>query len=255
MLRAVCRPALVGRRAFSAAAALPRACVTNLKTLNYDSNIDMTRLGEVASVESYDYSTTDEIIQRSQGFDILITKEVPVTAETIGKLGAEVKLICEAGTGFNNIDLAAASARGITVTNVADYSSDSVAHLALTFILNFSCSMIPQQRMSWEGDRKVFSQDVRMLHHVEVNNKTLGLIGGAGTIGTKLARVAVAMGMRVIDSSVDPPREAREISIATLRCCVHRVSSQSLTLPATPAGLPRRRRRVRLQPRPRARRV
>ena len=47
----------------------------------------------------------------------------------------------------------------VTVTNVADYSSDSVAHLALTFILNFSCSMIPQQRMSWEGDRAVFSQE------------------------------------------------------------------------------------------------
>jgi glycerate dehydrogenase len=132
MLRAFSRPAAVGRRAFSAATALPRALVTNLKTLNYDGNIDMTRLGEVASVESHDYSTTDEIISRSQGFEVLITKEVPVTAETIGSLGADVRLICEAGTGFNNIDLGAACARGITVTNVADYSSDSVAHLALT---------------------------------------------------------------------------------------------------------------------------
>lgn len=98
--------------------ALPRACVTNLKTLNYDNGIDLTRLSKVADVTSHDYSTTEEIIERTKGFDVAITKEVPVTADTIAKLDPSIKIICEAGTGFNNIDLEAAKAKGITVTNV-----------------------------------------------------------------------------------------------------------------------------------------
>ena len=73
------------------------------------------------------------------GWLALFRQEVPIAVDL---LPASIKLICEAGTGFNNIDLHTAKMRGIAVCNVPSYSTDAVAHLVITFVLNFSCSMV-----------------------------------------------------------------------------------------------------------------
>lgn len=72
----------VAQRGIGSAPVLPRACVTNLKTLNYDNGIALGKLSSVVDqVTSHDYSTAEEIIERTKGYDVAITKEVPVTAD------------------------------------------------------------------------------------------------------------------------------------------------------------------------------
>lgn len=104
-----------------------------------------------------DHPSDDEIIA-ALGDDatIIINKEIPITAALIGRFPPTMKLICEAGTGFNNIALDAAAARGIKVTNVPAYSTEAVAQLVATFLLNFSCSLGLQQRMLQNGDKSNF---------------------------------------------------------------------------------------------------
>jgi len=130
-----------------------------------------------------------------------------VSGSVIAQFPDSVKLIQEAGTGFNNIDLAAAKAKGITVCNCPAYSSDAVAQLVITFVLNFSCSMVPQMRMLSQGNRDNFTKCLQV-PHFELGGKTIGLIGGSGGIGSKVASLAEAMGMKVIITSRSPKPNA-----------------------------------------------
>ncbi len=97
-----------------------------------DSPLDpIARLGTLVC---YPNSTPAEAIGRVADADILIVNKVRVTAELMDA-APDLKLICEAATGVNNIDLDAAAQRGIPVRNVAGYSTDTVAQLVFTQIL------------------------------------------------------------------------------------------------------------------------
>ncbi|CAE8643896.1 unnamed protein product [Polarella glacialis] len=137
-------------------------------------------------------------------------------ALVIAKFPDSVKLIAEAGTGYNNIDIQAARARGITVCNVPAYSNDAVAQLVVTFLLNFSCSMVPQQRMLMKGDKSNFTKHLQV-PHFEAGGKTLGLIGGGGTIGSKVTEIALTLGLTILISSRNPkPSADPRVQIVTL---------------------------------------
>jgi len=180
---------------------LPRAVLVNAGRLDVDQQLNLAKLQEVTDLVRFESDPTEEeFLERVQGADIVITKEIAVPAEIISKFPDSVRLIQEAGTGFNNIALETAAERGITVCNCPSYSSDAVAHLVLAFILNFSCSLIPQMRMLQEGNRDSFTKGMR-LKHFELGGKTLGLVGGSGGIGSKLAEIATTMGMKVIITS------------------------------------------------------
>jgi glycerate dehydrogenase len=168
----------------------------------------------VAELSRFDESTPEEIVARVAGQEIVITKELPVPGELIARFSDSVRLICEAGTGYNNIDLAAAKAKRIAVCNAPAYSTDAVAQLVITFVLNFSASLIPQQRMLWQGNRDNFSKSLQ-LPHFELAGKVLGLIGGSGAIGSKVAELALALGMEVLISSRTPKPPARS-GVATV---------------------------------------
>ena len=131
---------------------------------------------------------------------VVVTKEMPVTAETIDALPDSVKLIVEAGTGFNNIDLDAATSKNIKVCNVPAYSTDAVASLVMTFVLSLSCSMQTTQRRWQSGDTDSW-KDLGILPHFELAGKTIGLVGGRGAIGSRVADLARAFGMHVLISS------------------------------------------------------
>jgi len=127
-----------------------------------------------------------------------VTKEVAVD---VAALPDSVRLIVEAGTGFNNVDVHAAAARGITVCNVPGYSSDAVAQLVLTFVLSMSVGLGQQQRALAAGDRAAFDEDMVGLGRIpmeELGGKVMGLVGGTGAIGQRVAALARALGMRVL---------------------------------------------------------
>ena len=100
-------------------------------------------------------------------------------------------MICEAGTGYNNIPLEAARAKGITVCNIPAYSTQRVAHTAVMLMLNLASSMQKQIRMLAAGDRRNFTEHL-LVPHVELNGKSLGVIG-AGNIGRCVIKIARAL--------------------------------------------------------------
>lgn len=173
---------------------MAKTVVLNSERMNYDGRLDMSILSEEVVV--YDSSEPSEMVERVQGADVVVTKEIPVTGDIIRRFPDSVKLIAEAGTGYNNIDLAAAKERGIAVCNVPAYSTQRVAHTVILHLLSLSSQMQIQQSMLARGDRRNFTKCLQV-EHVEVNGKTLGVIG-AGNIGREVIRVARAMDMNIL---------------------------------------------------------
>ena len=168
----------------------------NAAKLNFDNKLEFSPLKELTTVKTYDKSNNAEILERVKDQDILITKELPVGRDLIAQFPASVKLICEAGTGYNNIDIAAAREKNILVCNVPGYSTDAVAQLAITSILNLSSSLPQQQVMVKQKNFDNFTKHLQLPHN-EVQGKILGVIG-AGTIGQQAMKVALALGMKIL---------------------------------------------------------
>lgn len=173
-----------------------KAVFLNAGKLDFDKKLDFSPLSNLTELTNYDDTSNDQIVERVQGKDIVITKEMPVGRDVISQFPPSVKLICEAGTGYNNIDIVAAREKNIAVCNIPSYSTEAVAHLAITFILNLSASLPQQQHML---ERKDFSNftDYLKVPHFELQGKTLGVIG-AGAIGRNTTRIALALGMDIL---------------------------------------------------------
>ena len=180
--------------------------------MNYDHALDFSVLS--SDVQVYDDSTNEELIERIQGARVVVTKELPVGADLLSQFPDTVKLIVEAGTGYNNIDLNAAKERGITVCNIPAYSTERVAHTVIMMILNFASTMQKQIGMLAKGDRSNFTKYLQV-SHTEVNGKTLGVIG-AGHIGMEVIKVAKALGMNILVHTRTPKADGDGIRHVSL---------------------------------------
>ena len=189
-----------------------RVVVVNAGKMNYDYALDFSILSN--DVQVYDNSTNEELIERIQGARVVVTKELPVNAELLSQFPDTVKLIVEAGTGYNNIDLNAAKERGITVCNIPAYSTERVAHTVIMMILNFASTMQKQIGMLAKGDRSNFTKYLQV-SHTEVNGKTLGVVG-AGHIGMEVIKVAKALGMNILIHTRTPKAEGDGVRYVSL---------------------------------------
>ena len=189
-----------------------RVVVVNAGKMNYDHLLDFSVLSN--DVQVYDDSTNAELIERIQGATVVVTKEIPVGPELLSQFPESVKLIVEAGTGYNNIDLDAARAKGITVCNIPAYSTERVAHTVIMMLLNFSSTMQQQIGMLAKGDRSNFTKYLQV-SHTEVNGKTLGVVG-AGHIGMEVIKVAKALGMNILVHTRTPKADGDGIRYVSL---------------------------------------
>jgi len=189
-----------------------RVVVVNASKMNYDHALDFSVLS--SDVQVYDNSTNEELIERIQGARVVVTKELPVGADLLSQFPDTVKLIVEAGTGYNNIDLNAAKERGITVCNIPAYSTERVAHTVIMMILNFASTMQKQIGMLAKGDRSNFTKYLQV-SHTEVNGKTLGVVG-AGHIGIEVIKVAKALGMNILVHTRTPKADGDGIRYVSL---------------------------------------
>ena len=189
-----------------------RVVVVNASKMNYDQALDFSVLS--SDVQVYDDSTNAELIERIQGARVVVTKELPVGADLLSQFPDTVKLIVEAGTGYNNIDLNAAKERGITVCNIPAYSTERVAHTVIMMILNFASTMQKQIGMLAKGDRSNFTKYLQV-SHTEVNGKTLGVVG-AGHIGMEVVKVAKALGMNILVHTRTPKADGDGIRYVSL---------------------------------------
>ncbi|MCF8225950.1 MAG: D-2-hydroxyacid dehydrogenase [Bacteroidales bacterium] len=160
--------------------------VENLKLLK--------RLGKV---DLYDNTEPQQVVERCMGKEIVITNKVEMTAEIIDQL-PDLRLICVAATGMNNIDLTHAEKKGIQVKNVVNYSTDSVAQLTFTMLLHLVNRPFYYDNYVKSG---AYAKSNSFTHHGEpfweLRGKRMGIIG-LGTIGRQIARIAEAFGMEVV---------------------------------------------------------
>lgn len=206
-----------------------RVVVLNGDKMNYDGKLDFSVLSLDTVV--YDDSKGDEIVERIDGAAAVITKEMPVPAEIIQQFPDSVKLIVEAGTGYNNIDIQAAKDKGITVCNIPAYSTQRVAHTAVMLLLNLASSMRVQMAMLTKGDRRNFT-DHLLVPHGEVNGKVLGIIG-AGHIGREVMKIAIALGMEIVVYTRTPRPDEDHITYTDLETVLKTCDYLSIHCPLT----------------------
>ena len=206
-----------------------KCVVLNAKKMNFDGKLDFSVLSSDVTV--YDDTTEQQLSERIQGADIIVTKEMSVSAEMIQKFPESVKLICEAGTGYNNINLEATRKKGITVCNIPSYSTERVAHTAIMMILNLSSAMQVQMKMLACGNHDNFTRNLQV-PHVEVNGKTLGIIG-AGHIGRKVIQIAQALDMNILVYTRTPREDEKGIRYVSLEELLKNSDYVSMHCPLT----------------------
>lgn len=191
-------------RNFSAAAGSKLKCVMlNAARLDFDGRINWDKITKTADLTSYDISDTSEIVSRVAGADIVMNKEYPIPGDLIRAFPPSVKLIAEAGTGYNNIDLDACREKGIALCNVPEYTTEAMGDYAITLVMALSCSLAPQMKALARGDRTYMQQcHLGHLHHFEIGGKTFGIIGGLGYIASNISKKALGLGMKVIVSDL-----------------------------------------------------
>ncbi len=175
---------------------MKNAVFLNSSKVDFDGKLNFNALKKEANITLYEKTEKEDILTRVEGQNIVITKEIPMGRELIERLPSSVELICEAGTGYNNIDIKAAREKNITVCNIPSYSSDAVSQLVLAFILSLSSSLTVQQTMIREKKLDNFSSHLQV-NHFEVSGKTLGVIG-AGKIALEVIKRARAFNMNVL---------------------------------------------------------
>lgn len=142
-------------------------------------------------------STPEESVARVSDCDVLIVNKIKVNDRLLDA-APRLRLVCEAGTGINNIDVDACERRGVLVRNVAGYSTDSVVQETFMHILNllgngaYFDEVVKSGAYSCSG---LFTDYSRPF--IEMAGKTLGVIG-LGAIGSKVARIGTAFGMNVV---------------------------------------------------------
>lgn len=162
-------------------------------TLGSASLEPIRKCGELIT---YPTSTHQQALDRVHDAEVIITNKVVIDEELL-EAAPSLKLICEAATGVNNIDLAAAEKRGIPVRNVAGYSTDAVVQLTFALLLQLVCHTGKHDGWIKDGDysRSPIFTDTSA-PFMELSGKTMGIIG-MGTIGQKVALIATAFGMKV----------------------------------------------------------
>jgi len=173
--------------------------ILDAATLN---NADLSELHELnqkvdTRITSYDTTNTAQLHERCLNADVVITNKVCLKHDDLINL-PNLKLICIAATGTNNIDLDTAKSQGIAVTNVSGYSTASVVQhtfaLILTLMSNSHKYIQDCDNGAWQKS-KMFC----LLDHpiTELENKTLAIIG-YGALGQAVEKVAKAFGLNVL---------------------------------------------------------
>ena len=163
-------------------------------TLGDTSLAPIEKLGELVC---WPVSSVEEARARVADCEVLIVNKIRVD-EILLEAAPKLRLVCEAATGVNNIDLEACAKRGIPVRNVAGYSTDSVVQETFMHILTLMGNGPYFDRTVKSGEYsrgKIFTDVSKPFF--EITGKTLGIIG-MGTIGSKVAKVGEAFGMKVI---------------------------------------------------------
>jgi glycerate dehydrogenase len=168
-------------------------------TLNPGDN-PWDEVAKLGKFTCFDRTPVDQIVERSIDADIILTNKAPLSAHTISQL-PKLKFISVTATGYNIVDVQAAQKRGIPVSNVPVYSTDSVAEHVVSVLLNFyhqpqlHSELVKQGEWSGSGDFCFWRTPL-----AELAGRTIGIVG-FGRIGRRVGELATAFKMRVLASN------------------------------------------------------
>ncbi len=187
--------------------------ILDAKTLGGD--LDLSPIKNIAETEVYDITEPSDVEKRILKSDIVIINKIKLSENNL-KNAANLKLICLAATGYDNVDTEYCAKKGIGVCNVVGYSTESVAQLTLAFAFALSTN-IPafcKYVSSGEYSKGGVANKLEPVYH-EMAGKTWGIIG-CGNIGKKVAQVAEALGCRVLVNKRTPSDIYQNADIDTI---------------------------------------
>ena len=192
-----------------------------------------TELEALGDCTVHDRTPSEETVARAAGAEVVLTNKVVLDADVLSRL-PDLKYIGVLATGYNVVDIEAASERGIVVTNVPEYSTESVAQLVFAHVLNFT-HHVADHSVSARGGKWAASPDVMYWDYplVELSGLVLGVVG-FGRIGRAVARIGRAFGMRVLAYDAVPPADLEGCEAAELDDVFRRADVLTLHCPLTP---------------------
>ena len=155
---------------------------------------ELETLGELVV---YDRTSADETVTRAADAEVVLTNKVLITKDVMAQL-PRLKYVGVLATGYNVVDIEAAHQRGIIVTNVPAYSTESVAQMVFAHLLTVT-NRVEHYAVQNRADRWTNSADFSYSDTMltELAGKTFGIVG-LGNIGKRVAQIAQAFGMNVI---------------------------------------------------------
>lgn len=159
----------------------------------------MEQLGDLRVYDrtSYDHSGDGLIVDRAKNAEILLVNKTPVSKEVMAKM-PNLKYIGVLATGYNIVDTEAATKKGILVTNIPTYGTDSVSQMAIALLLEM-CHHVGAHNDSVQKGEWASNPDWCYWKYplIELAGKAMGIIG-YGKIGQRTGEIAQALGMKVI---------------------------------------------------------
>lgn len=179
------------------------------------SDIDLSLFYELGDTEIFSLTPREELCSRVADAEVCIINKVRFDREVIDA-AKNLRLICVAATGYDNIDTAYCAERGIAVCNVAGYSSNSVSQLTVAMVLSAATNLPAFRASVADGtySRGNVQNILTPVYH-ELCGKTWGIIGYGG-IGRKVGAVAEALGCRVVVNKRIPTDDAECLSLDAL---------------------------------------
>ena len=154
-------------------------------------------LKKLGNCTIYDRTAPADVVERCKDADIVLTNKVPMREVEMSQL-PRLRYIGVLATGYNIVDTVAAASRGIVVTNIPAYSTNSVAQMVFAHLLNIVNATQQHTDSVRRGDWCRCADFSYMLSpQTELAGKTMGIIG-LGNIGRAVAKIADAFGMRVV---------------------------------------------------------
>lgn len=174
---------------------------------------------DLCDCDLYEFTPPEETISRSKDAEILITNKTAIYADVIKAL-PHLKYIGVLATGYNVVDIEEAKKRGIVVTNIPAYSTQSVTEMVFAHLLNITLQVgyhsgeVKAGR--WSRNRDFSFWDTPLL---EIDSMTMGIVS-LGNIGCAVAHVAMAFGMKVIaftsKKQEELPEGIKKVDLETL---------------------------------------
>ena len=201
-------------------------------------DLDWSPLAALGALEVFDRTPDALVAERVGDAPHVLLNKAALTGQTLRALPS-LRYVGVLATGYNTVDLAAAKARGITVTNTPAYAAVSVAQHAAAMMLDLARGLTRHANAVRAGEWARSPDWCLPLTSIfELTGRTLGLVG-LGAIGIELARIAAALGMRVVayDPAFPPPERLGGVAVTpvSLETLIETADVVSLHCPLTEA--------------------